>query len=80
MGLLCGFGVVEMMSAGQEIGMILGIDAEARRLERERVLVMFASLAEQMDTKADEDDGDIGLVWTAAAACIRRVCDEAKSA
>ena len=69
-----------MMSAGQEIGMILGIDAEARRLERERVLAMFASLAEQMDTKADEDDGDIGLVWTAAAACIRRVCDEAKSA
>ena len=53
---------------------------EARRLERERVLAIFASLAEQMDTKADEDDGDIGLVWTAAAACVRRVCDEVKSA
>jgi hypothetical protein len=69
-----------MMSACQEIGMILGIDAEARRMERERVLAMFASLADQMDIKADEDDGDIGLVWTAAAACVRRVCDEAKSA
>jgi len=79
-GLLCGFGDVEMMSAGQEIVMILGIDAEARRMERERVLAMFDSLANQMDIKAEEDDGDIGLVWTAAAACVRRVCDEAKTA
>jgi hypothetical protein len=80
LGCYAAIGDVEMMSAGQEIGMLLGIDAESRRLERERVLAMFASLAEQMDTKADEDDGDIGLVWTAAAACVRRVCDEAKTA
>jgi hypothetical protein len=67
-----------MMSASQEIGMILGIDAEARRLERERVLAMFAALAQQMDEKADVDDSEIGLVWTAAAASIRRVCDEVR--
>lgn len=66
-----------MMSAAQEIGMILGIDAEARRSERERILALFAGLAKQMDEKADEDDGDVGLVWTAAASSIRRVCDEA---
>lgn len=57
----------------------LGIDAEARRLERERVLSLFASLAEQMDAKADADDSELGLVWTAAAASIRRVCDEASA-
>jgi len=68
-----------MMSASQEIGMILGIDAEARRLERERVLSMFVSLAEQMDAKADEDDGEQRLVWIAAASHIRRVCDEASA-
>lgn len=68
-----------MMSASQEIGMIMGIDAEARRLERERVLGLFAALAKQLDEKADEDDGDIGLVWAAAAACIRRVCEEASA-
>ena len=68
-----------MMSASQEIGMLLGIDAEARRLERERLLSMFASLAGQMDAKADADDGDVGLVWAAAAASIRRVCDEASA-
>jgi len=33
-----------MMSAGQEIGMILGIDAEARRLERERIMELFESI------------------------------------
>jgi len=72
-----------MMSASQEIGMILGIDAEARRLERERVLSMFAALADQMDAKALEtdlvnnDDFTRGLVWAAAAFRIRQVCDEA---
>lgn len=63
------------MSVSQAIGIAL----EARRLERERVLALFSSLAEQMDEKADADDGDIGLTWTAAAASVRRVCDEAST-
>lgn len=67
------------MSASQELKMVLGIDAEARRLERERILSLFAALAEQMEEKANKDDGDVGLVWTAAASCIRRVCDEASA-
>ena len=66
------------MSASQEIKMISGIVVEAMRLERERVLEMFTALAKQLDEKADADDGEIGLVWTAAAASVRRVCDEGK--
>ena len=68
-----------MMSAKQEIGMLLGIDAEARRLERERVLALFDSLAKQMEAKADANNDDVGLVWAAAAACIQRVCNEASA-
>ena len=33
-----------MMTARQEIGMILGIDAEARRLERERIMELFEAI------------------------------------
>ena len=65
------------MSGAIEVKQMFEIANEARRLERERVVAMFSALASQMEVKADQDDGDIGLVWTAAAASVRRVCDEA---
>lgn len=49
---------------------------DAKKDERERILNAFKSLAAQMDEKADADDTDAGLVWTAAASSVRRVCDE----
>ena len=48
-----------------------------QRIERAIVLNRFKVLATQFEEKANEDDGETSLVWTAAAASLRRVCDEA---
>ena len=62
---------------------MLKICEEAKLLERQRICKAFQDLAAQMDAKADEDkteadddETEAGLVWVAAAASIRRVCDE----
>lgn len=51
--------------------------ALAVQLERTQILTKFRELACQMADKTnDADDSEAGLVWTAAASSIRRVCDE----
>lgn len=55
---------------------IFAINAETKKAECDRIIQAFQALALQMDQKADEDDTETGLVWAAAASCVRRVCNE----
>jgi hypothetical protein len=36
-------------------------------------------LADHFDCKAEDHHGEAGLAWTAAAASVRRICEEAEA-
>lgn len=50
----------------------------AKDEEKDRILRHFRELPQQLQEKADAADGDVGLVWAAAAASVRRCLDEAE--
>ena len=69
------------MSTADDVMKLVDKHAKACGIdEQERCLAAFAVLAKQMTDKAEADEGEAGLVWTAAAASILRVCDEVVAA